>query len=208
MLDLPVLGMDAKRHAGLGDVGKHDLTHAVIGEWQITDRLPEEDFVTDGSCLGHGQDVIGVGLMDDAEHGKVAQRLGFSDLLLYPDLFSIFGRRELVGHVNDGRDAAAHRRGRSGREVLLVGNPGIAEVHVGIDQAGQDVQIGGIDCLPTFWQSVVCADCDDPALIDGDAALERRLRGYDRPVFHDQICFHHILPYLGWLGADRKSALT
>ena len=82
MLDLPVLGMDAKRHAGLGDVGKHDLTHAVIGEWQIADRLAEEDFVTDGARLRHGQDVIGVGLMDDAEHGEVAQRLGFSDLLL------------------------------------------------------------------------------------------------------------------------------
>ena len=83
-------------------------------------------------------------------------------------------------------------------------------MHVGIDQAGQDVQTGGIDCLLTFWQSVVCADCDDLAVIDGDAALERRLRGYDRPVLHDQICFHHILPYLGlaWRGSIERADLV
>ena len=76
VLDLPVLGVDAQGHSGLGDVGEHDLAHAVIRKRQVADRLPEENLVADGSGLGHRDDVVGVGLMHDTEHGKVAQRLG------------------------------------------------------------------------------------------------------------------------------------
>ena len=148
--------------------------------------------------LRHRQDVVGVGLMHDAEHGEVAQRFGFADLLLDADLLGIFGRRDLVRHVDDGRDAAADRCGRAGREVLLVRHAGIAEMDVGVDQAGQDVQAGGVDRLLAVRQRVVGADRDDLAVGNGNAALERGLGRDDRAVLHDQICFHDSPPCSSW----------
>ena len=127
-------------------------------------------------ALRHRQDVVGIGLMHDAENGEVAQRFGFGDLPLDVDLLGVLGRRDLVGHVDDGGDAAANRGGRPSREVLLVRYAGIAEVDVGVDQAGQDVQTGGVDDLLAVRQCVVGADSDDLAVGDGNAASQCRLR--------------------------------
>ena len=140
VLNLPVLGMDAQRDPDLVMLEKRPRAHAVVGERQVADRLAEENLVADGAGLRHRQDVVGVGLMHDAEDAEVTQRLGLGDLLLDADLLGILGRRNLVRHVDDRRDAAADCRGRAGCEVFLVGHAGIAEVDVGVDEAGQDVQ--------------------------------------------------------------------
>ena len=58
------------------------------------------------------------------------------------------GRRRVgVGHLEHGGDAAEHGRARSRLEVLLVDRPGLAEMHLAVDHAGQDVQPGAIDAL-------------------------------------------------------------
>ena len=45
-----------------------------------------------------------------------------------------------VGHLEDGGDAAHHRGARAGLEVFLVLGAGLAEMHLRVDDAGQDVQ--------------------------------------------------------------------
>ena len=55
------------------------------------------------------------------------------------------GQRFGVGHLEDGGDAAQHRRARAGLEVFLVLHTGFAEMHLAVDHTRQDVQAGAID---------------------------------------------------------------
>src|SRR5262249_58354624 len=103
------------------------------------------------------------------------------------------GRRDLVGHVNDGGDAAAYRGSRAGGEIFLVGETGVAEMNVGVDQARKDVEAGRVDHLLSFRQRVVRADGDDLAVVDGDAAVDGGVGGDNRAALHDQIRFHTVL---------------
>ena len=50
-----------------------------------------------------------------------------------------------VGHVEHAGDAAGDGGAGAGFEILLVLEPGLAEMHLGVDEAGQDVQAGGVD---------------------------------------------------------------
>ena len=61
-------------------------------------------------------------------------------------------------HVADGGNAARRGRGRAGEEALPVGAAGLVEVHVRVDQPGQDVQ---------------------PARVDHRVGHARRVRGQD-----------------------------
>jgi len=54
-------------------------------------------------------------------------------------------RRARVRHVGDGRDARGDRGGGARRQVLLVGQAGVAQVDVHVDRAGQQPQAGAVD---------------------------------------------------------------
>ena len=45
-----------------------------------------------------------------------------------------------VGHLEDGGDAAQHGGAAAGLEVFLVLEARLAEMHLGVDHAGQDVE--------------------------------------------------------------------
>ena len=55
------------------------------------------------------------------------------------------GGRVGVRHLEHRRDAAQHRRARAGFEIFLVGQPRLAEMHMAVDHAGQDVQAPAVD---------------------------------------------------------------
>ena len=57
------------------------------------------------------------------------------------------GQRVGVRHLEHGGDAAHHGAARAGLEVFLVGQAGLAEMHLGVDHAGQDVQAPAVDHL-------------------------------------------------------------
>ena len=59
------------------------------------------------------------------------------------------GRREAVErHVEDGRDAAGRRGAGGRREALPLGAAGLVDVHVGVDEAGQQhLVVGQVDGL-------------------------------------------------------------
>src|SRR5262245_40912039 len=108
MLDLPILRVNTKRHAGLCDVRKHNLAHAVVRKWEIANSFTEEDPVTNRSSLRHRKDVIGVRLMHHAEHCEVAKRFGFCDLSFRVDLLGVLGWWDLVRHIDHCGDTATH----------------------------------------------------------------------------------------------------
>ena len=78
---------------------------------------------------------------------------------------------------------------------------------MGVDQAGQDVQTGGVDHLLAVRQRVVGADSDDLSVGDGNAALDGGLGRDDRAVLHDQIRFHDSPPRV-CLGAVSRSRVA
>ena len=78
-----------------------------------------------------------------------------------------------IAHV----EAAGRERARAGGEALPVGPSGVVEVHVRIDQAGQDEQPGRVDRLPRLAQLTARRDLGDHAVgdrhVDGAAAHDR-----------------------------------
>ena len=50
-----------------------------------------------------------------------------------------------VRHLEHGGDAAKHRRPAAGFQILLMLEPWLAEMHLGVDDARQDMQAGGIE---------------------------------------------------------------
>ncbi len=56
-------------------------------------------------------------------------------------------RRIGVGHFENSDDAAEHGAARAAFKILLVLEPGLAEMHLRVDRARQHVEIGGIETL-------------------------------------------------------------
>src|SRR5262249_895422 len=125
-----------------------------------------------------------------AENREVAKRFGLPDLSFDVDLLGVLGRWDLVRHVDDCGDAAAHRGGGAGREVFLVSYARITEVHVRVDETREDMEAARIDYPLAVRQRVAGADRHDLAICDGNAALQRGLRRDNRSILYDQIRFH------------------
>jgi folate-binding protein YgfZ len=98
------------------------------------------------------------------------------------------GLRIGVRHLEDGRDAAHHGRPRAGLKVLLVGRAGLAEMHLRVDDAWQDVQAPAVHHLAggggrqvADRRDGVLADADVPlrpsVLVDDGSALENAVEG-------------------------------
>ena len=79
-----------------------------------------------------------------------------------------------VGHLEDAGDAAQHRGAAAGFEVFLVLGAGLAEMDLGVDDAGQDVKAGAIDDLGRLAR---IAEAGNPAVGDRHVAHQRRRRG-------------------------------
>ena len=127
---------------------------------------------------------------------KSQSDLDLRDLLFDGHLFGIFRRRNDVRHVDDGRDAPADGGCRAGGEVFFVRQARIAEMHVRVDEAGENVLPFDVDHLRAIGQRVACADGDDLATRNRHASLEGLLRRDHVPVLDDQIRFHFVLPLL------------
>ena len=91
------------------------------------------------------------------------------------------GQRVGVGHLEDAGDAAHHRRQRAGRKIFLVLQPRLAEMHLGVDDAGQDVQAAAVDGL-------VGGVADEIAERGDAAAATRRCRPMDAVLVDDGPC--------------------
>src|SRR4029434_2431115 len=170
--DLAVLGVNAQGELRVRSVIETLHAHAVVGEGQVADGLAEEDLVADHAGGGDGENIFGVGLHDDAGDAEIHQRLALHEFLLDLDLFRVGGRRNGVRHVDDGRNAAANGRGRTGGEVLFVCHAGLSKVDVAIEEPRQDMFAFDVDLLFTLRQLVIRADCDDLLAADRHPAFK------------------------------------
>ena len=75
------------------------------------------------------------------------------------------GQRLGVGHLEHRRDAAQHGGAAAGRQVLLVLEARLAEMHLAVDHAGQDVQAPAVDGLGRRGAREI-ADRRDPPVRD------------------------------------------
>ena len=93
-----------------------------------------------------------------------------------------------VRHLEHGGDAAQHRRPAAGRKIFLVLEAGLAEMHLAVDHAGQDVQAGGVDGLAgePFADRADLGDAAVPhanigkplaVMIDDGSAFEHEIEG-------------------------------
>ena len=79
------------------------------------------------------------------------------------------GQRIGVRHFEHGGDAAHHGAARSRLQIFLVGLARLAEMHLGVHHAGQDVQALAVDHLAGGGLPET-ADRGDPAIGDADVA--------------------------------------
>ncbi len=117
------------------------------------------------------------------EEGEVAMHAVMGALHLVGEGRLRHGQRRGVRHLEHGGDAAHHGAARAGLEVFLLLQPGLAEMHLRIHHAGQDVQALAVDHLGggSLRQradlgnaAVDDADIAGPlaVLVDDSAALE------------------------------------
>ena len=75
------------------------------------------------------------------------------------------GRGERIGvrHFEHRRHPAQHGGARTGLQILLVGQAGLAEMHLRVDDAGQDMQPRAVDALPGAGLRQIANGRDAPA---------------------------------------------
>jgi hypothetical protein len=78
------------------------------------------------------------------------------------------GRQAVERHVHDGGDATGGGGPGGGGEALPLGAAGLVDVHVGVDQAGQQRHVAELDLLGGLDGGGIVVDGDDPAAEHGD----------------------------------------
>ena len=96
------------------------------------------------------------------------------------------GRQRVgVGHLEDGGDAAEHGGARAALEIFLVLQARLAEMHLAVDDAGQDVQAAAVDRRAGARRAEI-ADRGDAAAADADVAQARAVMVDDRAALQDR----------------------
>ena len=103
------------------------------------------------------------------EEGEIAMHAMMAGLDLGGE--RLLGDRERIGvrHFEHRGDAAHHGAARAGLEVFLVGQAGLAEMHLRVHHAGQDVQALAVDHFAGGIRAEP-ADRGDPPARDADIA--------------------------------------
>jgi len=96
-----------------------------------------------------------------------------------------------VGHVDHRGEAAGHGRPARVRPVLLEDQSGGTEVHVRVDQAGQNVLAPRVEYLPGGRVVVRYQQRGDPPVPHGDVGAHRALRGHHDAPGHQKIEIRH-----------------
>ena len=103
------------------------------------------------------------------------------------------GRRDAVErHVEDRRDAARRRGAGGRREALPLGAARLVDVHVAVDEAGQQhLVVGQVDGLGALEPRLERLDRDHDPVADGDAAGHLTGAGDHPPAAEDQVEVGH-----------------
>ncbi len=144
-LDQPVLVLGMDRAAPL-PLGQHPGEVGIFGDQQIAGRAAHEDL--DPGATRHPlqlRQFVGVVRRGADEEGGVAPQPAARVAPLLCEGVGVGDQRLGVRHVEDGGDAAEGRRRGTGAQVLLMLEAGLAEVDLGVDDAGQHVQAADVE---------------------------------------------------------------
>ena len=96
------------------------------------------------------------------------------------------GERIGVGHFEHRRHPAQHSRARASLQILLVGQARLAKMHLGVDDARQDMQPRAVDALPRARLREI-ADGGDASARNAHIALALAIVVDERSVFENVI---------------------
>jgi hypothetical protein len=126
-------------------------------------------------------------LAEQAIQAEIDTGFTGGDRVLGGQRLGVAGRRNGVRHVEHRGDAAEGRGRGSARPVLLVRIARVAEMHVHVDGAGQNVQAARIEGLARERHRLVGADRDDAAVLDRDAGCDHAVMRHHRAVADDEV---------------------
>ena len=132
---------------------------------------------------------VGDGVVAQQAMDAVIHIGGFGRLELERQRLQRAGGRVGVGHLEDGGHPAAGGSGRAGLPGLLVRIAWIAEMHMAVDGAGQQVKPVGAHLLPCRRHAVVVTDRHDLLAGNGDAGRDDLLGRDHQAATDDQIDF-------------------
>ncbi len=189
--DRRVLGMHDDAQPEPGDDLEGFEHGAVAGGRQVAEGVAHEALEAGDAGLGERRQLVEVVLVEQPVDAVVDMRLAFGGVLLERQGVEVGGRRMGVRHLEHGRDAAARGRRGAGAPVLLVLVARLAEMHVAVDDAGQQVAALGIDGLGRRRHQVVGADRRDHAVADRQAGGHDALGRHDGTVANDEVGLAH-----------------
>ena len=173
------------------DGGENAGQRLLVIDQKIAGRGAHEDFDAGGSRLklelGEIVDIVAGGA---DEEGEVAMHAVGRGGDLGGERLGAGGGRFRVRHLEHGGDAPQHGRPAPGLQILLMLEPGLAEMHLAVDHAGENVQAGSVDGLPRR-ASADRADLGDAAV--PDANIGKPLAR----VIDDGSAFEHEIEGLG-----------
>ena len=135
----------------------------VVLDKQRAGGRPHEDLGsgTAGQALKFAQEM---GILTGSTHveGEVAIHAIGGPLHLVSEGFLGRGQRLGVGHLEHGGDTTLDRRPAPGIEIFLVFGTRLSQMHLAVDNAGQDVEPGAVDHLARLLLAEM-TKADDPA---------------------------------------------
>ena len=191
------VGLGMQRDALAGR--RHDLEclqhRAGRGRRNFAEGVAHIELEADHAAVDQRAD-IGDGLLaEQTVEPVIDMRLGRGDGVLFRENLCRSGRRNRVRHVEHSGHAAEGRRRRAARPVFLVRIAGIAEMHMHVDRAGQDMEAGGIERLARGRHRLLRADRENFSVLHGDARRKGRIRRHHHAVANDEIGCGHGIPH-------------
>jgi hypothetical protein len=178
-----VLGMDQQRRLQRGQLGQAALQPRLVEVGELLHPGGEQEALeAEHPGVVEGAQPAQVAGDGAAPEADVDVRLVPGRGALGLQGGHVQGRRDRVErHVDDGGDPAGGRRPGGAGEALPVGPAGLVDVHVGVDQAGQQhLVVGQGDGPPAAEAGRQRLDGGDPAVADGHAGGRLAGRG-DHP---------------------------
>ena len=119
----------------------------VEGEGMLAEGVAHIELEADDAALDQRRHVVDGVFAEQTVKAEIDIGLCGGDGVLVGQHFGGAGRRNGVRHVEHGGDAAERRRRGAARQVFLVRIAGIAEMHVNVDRAGQDMQARRVEAF-------------------------------------------------------------
>src|SRR3984893_2174623 len=208
-----ILAVESRAPSGLAKDGGDS---GIVRDEERTGRRPHEHLDSSGARQAFELWNIApiVHCAADPE-GEIAMHAAFRPLYFIGERRGACGRGIGVGHFENRGHSAERSRAGAGLQVFLMGGARLAEMHLGVDHARQNMEAGGVDCLSGAGVEEI-ADFSDFPGGDRDVAHARAGMIGDGAALQDHVETSRHWPHplqsksnlrlvIGGLSTNRKS---